>query len=350
MPDTVQTRFVNTRVDRLRQRVGRRRVALGAWAWVALPLLVAGCQGERVQSALHPAGPASQSIATLWWVLLAVCGIYTAGTFALFFYAIFRPKQEQAAPYGGYLFTLIGGVILPFVILLGLLLYSVQATTQLKMPETGLTIRVVGHRFWWQVEYPELGIVDANELHIPVGEPVRLELTSGDVIHSFWVPQLHGKMDAFPDLTTNFWLQADRPGVYRGQCAEFCGVQHALMAFNVVALPPQEFAAWVAERQRPRPDPDAEVFQRGHQVFRSHGCAACHAIRDTDAVARAGPDLTHLGSRLTLGAATRPNTRENLRVWLEDPNRIKPGVLMPPTKDISEDELETLMDYLLSLK
>ncbi|TVS10330.1 MAG: cytochrome c oxidase subunit II [Planctomycetaceae bacterium] len=350
MPDTADTRWVRTRTERQRDRGNFRGVAWGVGFCVVLALLMTGCQGDRVQSALHPAGPAAQTIATLWWVLLAVCGIYTVGTFALFFYAIFRPKQEHAAPHGGNRFILTGGVFLPFVVLLGLLLYSVQATTQLQTPEAGLTIRVVGHRFWWEVEYPEYGIVNANELHIPVGEPVHLELTSGDVIHSFWVPQLHGKMDMFPDLTTHLWLQADKEGVYRGQCAEFCGVQHARMAFHVFAKPPKEFAAWVAEKQQSRPDPDAEVFQRGHQVFMRHGCAACHAIRDTEAVARAGPDLTLMGSRRMLGAATLINTSENMRDWLEDPNRFKPGVLMPPTEDISEEEIEALVDYMQSLK
>jgi len=349
MSDTVHARRVETRAGR-RDEVGRYGTAWGPGVLMALSLLVAGCQGDRVQSVLHPVSPASHAIATLWWVLLAVCGIYTAGTFALFFYAIFRPKQEQAAPSDGNLFILMGGVFLPFVILLALLIYSTHATTHLQTPETGLTIRVVGHRFWWEVEYPEYGIMNANEIHIPVGEPVRLELRSGDVIHSFWVPQLHGKIDMFPDLTTHFWIQADRAGIYRGQCAEFCGVQHARMAFHVIAMPPEEFAAWVAEKQQPRPDPDAAVFQRGHPVFVRHRCVACHAIRDTDAVARAGPDLTHIGSRRMLGAATRLNTRENMRDWLADPNRIKPGVLMPPTENISEEEIEALVDYMLSLK
>ena len=349
MFDTVHARRAETRTSR-RDGAGRCGAAWSAGVLAAFSLLVAGCTGERAQSALHPASPAAHTIATLWWVLLAVCGIYTAGTFALFFYAIFRPKQDQAAPYNGNVFILIGGVFLPFLVLLGLLIYSVQATTYLRMPETGMTIRVVGHRFWWEVEYPEHGIVNANELHIPVGEPVRLELTSRDVIHSFWVPELHGKMDMFPDLTTHFWIQADRVGIYRGQCAEFCGVQHALMAFHVIAMPPEEFAAWVADKQQSRPDPDTEVFQRGHPAFMRHGCAACHAIRNTEAVSRAGPDLTLMGSRRMLGAATRHNTREHMRDWLEDPDKIKPGVLMPPTKNISEEELEALVDYMLSLK
>jgi cytochrome c oxidase subunit II len=312
--------------------------------------MVTGCQGDRIQSALHPASPAAEAITLLWWVLLAVCGIYTVATFVLFFWAIFRPKQEGPAPYDGNRFIVIGGVALPFVILLGLLIYSVQSTAALRMPDTEWTIRVTGHRFWWQVEYPDLGIVTANQIHIPVGAPVRLELNSGDVIHSFWVPQLHGKMDMFPDLETLFWIQADRPGIYRGQCAEFCGVQHALMAFEVIALPPEEFAEWVAAKQSPRPDPEADVFQRGHQAFMRHGCAGCHAIRDTEAVARAGPDLTHMGSRRTLGAATRPHTPENMRQWLLNPEKIKPGVLMPPTENISDDDLEALVDYMLSLK
>ncbi len=350
MSDAVQKRWGKALA---RWRGGGRSRAV---AWVAgsfvvlLALLVTGCQGDRVQSSLHPAGPAAQTIATLWWVLLAVCGIYTVGTFALFFYAIFRPKQEESPQKTGNTFIMVGGVILPFFVLLGLLIYSVQATTNLRAPDTELTIRVVGYRFWWHVEYPDYGIVDANELYIPVGQPVRLELKSADVIHSFWVPQLAGKMDMFPDVDTELWIQADREGVYRGQCAEFCGVQHAKMAFEVIALPPKDFAAWVAEKQQSRPDQESEVFKQGHEVFMRHGCAGCHAIRDTNAVARAGPDLTLMGNRRMLGAATVKNTRENMRDWLENPNRVKPGVLMPPTEEISEEEIEALVDYMLSLK
>lgn len=312
-------------------------------------ILLAGCQGDRIQSALHPAGPAATAVAQLWWVLLAILGIYSVVVFVLMLIAVFhRPAEKISAKHGGRVFILTGGVILPAVILVPLLIYSVTTTAALRMRDTGLTIRVVGHRWWWEVEYPEQEITTANEIYIPVGEPVRLELTSADVIHSFWVPQLHGKMDTLPGQTTSFWIEADRPGTYRGQCAEYCGLQHAHMAFVVEAVPAEEFVDWLSDHQQPRAEPETTQLQRGQRAFFRHGCAVCHAIEGTSAVGRAGPDLTFLGSRQTLAAATIPNTKANLLAWLADPQSIKPGANMPPTH-AEADELEAIADYLFSL-
>lgn len=319
-------------------------------ALVLLPLLlVAGCRGDRVQSSLHPSGPAAEAVARLWWVLLAILGIYSVAVFALTLVAIFRRQaDEPTSSGGGRAFILVGGVILPAIILVPLLIYSVSATAALRMRDGGLTIRVVGHRWWWEVEYPEQNIVTANEIYIPVGEPVRLEMTASDVIHSFWVPQLHGKTDMLPDHVTVSWLQADRPGVYRGQCAEYCGTQHAHMAFEVIALPPEEFVAWLARNTATRREPLAPAARTGEQAFFQHGCAVCHAIQGTLAVGRAGPDLTLIGARKTLAAATLPNTGENLLAWIIDPQAFKPGVKMPPTHAPVED-LELIVAYLQTL-
>jgi cytochrome c oxidase subunit II len=203
--------------------------------------------------------------------------------------------------------------------------------------------------WWWEVRYPEQSIIIANEIHIPAGEPVKLELASVDVIHSFWVPQLHGKRDMIPGIENVFTIQADEPGVYRGQCGEYCGTQHANMAFHVVAHPRDEFDAWRAERTKPRTEPATAEERRGFEVFMNAGCAQCHAVRGTQAKGNVGPDLTHLGSRRTIGAALLPNTRGNLAGWIADPQAIKPGVKMPRSY-LPADDLLDLVTYLESLQ
>lgn len=322
--------------------------ACGAAALMMIGL--SGCQGERIQSALHPASPAASAIAQLWWVLLVILGLYSLATFILMLWAIFRQPAEDASPtHEGRVFILGGGVILPAIILVPLLIYSLTTSRSLRMPDTEMKVRVIGHRWWWEVQYPDHSVITANEIHIPAGQPIELEMTASDVIHSFWTPQLHGKMDMLPGQTTSFWIEADRPGTYRGQCAEFCGDQHALMAFVVEALPPEEFAAWLAaNRQVPNP-PATDALQRGQRAFFRHGCAACHAIGGTPAAGRAGPDLTFMGSRKTIAAATLPNNEKNLLAWIADPQAIKPGANMPATRADDED-LSAIVQYLQSLK
>ncbi|MGV3486129.1 MAG: cytochrome c oxidase subunit II [Planctomycetaceae bacterium] len=320
-----------------------------ACAGAAAITALGGCQGERVQSALHPSGPAADSVARLWWVLLVVLGGYSVAVFGLTLFAIFRqPRESEAPARDGRRFILIGGVILPALILVPMLIYSLSATAALRMRESGLTIRVVGHRWWWEVQYPDHDIAIANELYIPSGEPVRLELTSADVIHSFWVPQLQGKMDMMPGQTTAFWIQADKPGRYRGQCAEYCGLQHAHMAFVVEALPPERFVDWINRQQAGESKTLSAELQRGQDLFFKHGCAVCHAIEETDARGTAGPDLTRFAFRQTLAAGTLPNTTDNLLAWLADPQSIKPGANMPPTHATAE-ELKAIAAYLQSL-
>lgn len=215
-------------------------------------------------------------------------------------------------------------------------------------------IRVIGHRWWWEVDYPDHQIVTANELVIPIGEPVGIELSSVDVIHSFWVPQLHGKMDMIPGRVTHFWMQADRPGIYRGQCAEYCGLQHAHMAFVVKALPPEQFVRWLESpgttaRPSPEQSPVRSIEEdRGHRLFLRHGCSVCHAIEGTPASGQAGPDLTRIAYRETLAAGTIDNTPKNLLRWLAAPQEVKPGAKMPAT-EATKEELEAIVTYLLSL-
>jgi cytochrome c oxidase subunit 2 len=320
-------------------------------------VLLSGCAGGPGQSTLHPAGPAAAAIAWLWWVMFGAFTAVFVLVVVVLLGAVFRrpsPPGEgggegMAPPLGRTGFIVAGGIVLPVVVLTPLYLVSLKTSTSLHPPREALTVRVVGHRWWWEVRYPEHGIVTANEIHIPAGEPVRLELASVDVIHSLWVPRLHGKRDLIPGIENVFGIQADEPGTYRGQCAEYCGTQHAKMAFLVVALPRDEFDAWVAERTRPRPEPATAQEQRGLRVFTSAGCAQCHAVRGTPATSNVGPDLTHLGSRRTLGAATVPNTRGNLAGWVADPQALKPGIKMPRSY-LAADDLLDLVTYLESLK
>jgi cytochrome c oxidase subunit 2 len=316
-----------------------------------------GCDGEPVQSMVHPAGPAAAEIARIWWLMLgAFTGVFVL-VIVLMVYAILRrPAASSTAerartlpPWGRTGFIVAGGIVLPIVVLTPLFVYSLVASARLRMPSEALTVRVVGHMWWWEVRYPDSGIVTANEIHIPAGKPVRLELASADVIHSFWVPRLHGKRDMIPGVENVFWIQADKPGVYRGQCGEYCGTQHANMAFEVIALSPPEFDEWIAAQSAPRTEPEMTVTERGREVFLTAGCKQCHAIEGTAAVGNAGPDLTHLGSRRMIGGALLPNTRGNLAGWIADPQAIKPGIKMPRTY-LEADDLQALASYLESLK
>ena len=220
-------------------------------------------------------------------------------------------------------------------------------------PAEALQLRVTGHQWWWEVEYrdavPNNWVTTANEIHVPVGRPVVIELRATDVIHSFWVPNLGVKRDMIPGEETSIWFQADSAGVYRGLCAEFCGFQHAKMAFEVVAEPPERFAAWLARQRDTASTPDDSIAARGQEVFLASTCVMCHAIGGTPAGSRVGPNLTHLASRRTIGAGSLPNTRGNLAGWIVDPQNIKPGVRMPPNA-IAPDDLQALLVYLERLQ
>ena len=216
-----------------------------------------------------------------------------------------------------------------------------------------LQIRVTGHQWWWEIQYrdslPQNWATTANEIHVPVGRPVLFELRSTDVIHSLWPPNLNGKRDLIPGNENSIWFQADSAGVYRGQCAEFCGHQHAKMAFLVIAQPPDSFSAWLVRQRDTAMTPTDSVTTRGQEVFLASSCVMCHAIAGTPAGSRIGPDLTHLASRRTIAAGTLPNTRTNLAKWIVNPQAIKPGVRMPPNK-LDSDDLQALLTYLESLK
>lgn len=312
------------------------------------------------QSALHPAGPYADRLGSLWEIFLFTTGAVWVVVLLFLLYAIWRGRRRaeadvsESSQRADTRYVSIA-VALSTVILFGLLAASV-ATGRVVAPHgDGATreIRVNGHQWWWEFQYlhprPDQIVVTANELHLPAGEKIKLILKSSDVIHSFWIPNLNGKHDLIPGKTSNFVIQADRPGIYRAQCAEFCGMQHAKMAFIVVVEPKEKFEQWYRQQLLPAPIPKTADEQRGQQVFLGSTCVMCHAIKGTPAGARTGPDLTHVGSRLTLGAASIPNTRGHRAGWIANAQSIKPGVLMPPS-NLSPDDLNALMVYLESLK
>lgn len=314
--------------------------------WTAL---LAGCRGEHVQSALHPAGPAAEQVAWLWWFMFfLLAGVFLV-VMALLAAALARPKTPGNQPALGNKFIVVSAIVLPSIILIVLLVFSIRATRGLQTPAEGIRIQVTGHQWWWDVYYPDGDFRTANEIHVPVGQPVLLEVSSQDVIHSFWVPNLGGKMDLIPGIKNLFSLRASKPGIFRGQCAEFCGLQHALMAFIVVALPVEEFTAWHQARRNPPGEPQTREQQRGREVFFRAACNNCHAISGTPADGRLGPDLTRIGSRRSLGAGTMANNRGNLSGWVVNPQALKPGNRMPPSY-VSPEDLHALVSYLESLK
>ena len=323
------------------------------WFWLLL-VLCTGCHRDHAQSMLQPAGPAAAQIAWLSWLLIALCGgIFLAVMILLAIAVLKKPDSppdadipSSAQPLGQR-FVIMLGLVFPTLVLIPILLLSVRTQVALEHTETAENVRVVGHMWWWEVHYPDHRIEIANEIHLPVGKPVRIELESADVIHSLWVPSLQGKMDMIPGLTNVLWLQADRPGQYRGVCAEFCGVQHAKMGLVVVAHTRDEYDQWIANRQAP-PREISPQARRGREVFFKSSCHNCHAIAGSGATASRGPDLTHIANRKTLGAGLLPNNRANLMGWVSQPQTLKPGSLMPRTH-ISSEDMHALIAYLESL-
>ena len=334
----------------------RRTVSLSG---VGSALLVAGCGG--VQSALDPAGPQSARIERLWWFLIIVATVVFVLVLVATLIALMHRGRAVGAPATEArrerrLHTIIVGATAVTVVTLFVFLvvnFSTERALASLPGGSPITIEVTGTQWWWKVRYIDSvasrTVTTANEIHIPVGTPVKFELLSNDVIHSFWVPTLHGKRDLIPGRRSITWLRADTAGVYRGQCAEFCGHQHALMGLTVVAEPRAVFDAWLEHQLTPAREPVTDEERRGRDVFTSSSCGMCHAIRGTDASASVAPDLTHLASRGTIAAATLPNTRGHLGGWIVDPQSIKPGVKMP-ANSLAAADLQALLTYLESLR
>jgi cytochrome c oxidase subunit 2 len=312
---------------------------------------------RHLQSIIHPAGVQAERISHLWWVMFWICAVVWALVAMAAIVAIYRGRAGAAADTSdsriGFNIAVAGGVSL--VALFALLFQSIltgRALDTLRSPDA-LRIQVTGSQWWWDVQYdhpvPALRVTTANEIHIPVGRPVAFSLLSTDVIHSLWIPNLQGKIDLVPGRLNELWLQADTPGVYRGQCAEYCGLQHAKMALVVVADPPDVFERWLAANRAPAPAPVTPQQRRGLEVVERGPCAMCHAIAGTIAGGRAAPDLTHIASRSTLGAGSIPNTRDHMATWIADPQRVKPGNRMPPT-ELTPSDLQAVVAYLETLK
>ena len=304
---------------------------------------------------MDPAGPFAGQIVVLAWALALMFVLVLAIVTAALAAALFGSPRLKARV-GGERVIWIGGIAFPAVVLTGLLVWALVLTASLTEPITGdeRRIRITGEMWWWRVTYLDAAgrpiAQDANEVHIPAGEPVVFELASADVIHSFWVPRLSGKLDMIPGRINLMRVQADAPGAFGGQCAEYCGGPHALMGLVVVAHEPQAFEAKLAALARPAPPPLDDQARRGAEVFDTAGCGACHTIAGTTSNGRAGPDLTHLAARRTLGAGILPNNQGTIAGWISDSQAIKPGNRMPPYRQLTGRQLTDLSAYLAGLK
>lgn len=336
------------------------RMKRAALVWATSPLL-GSCYYSN-HNALHPAGMQADRIADLFWVFFVVCAVVWVLVLGFAVLAVVRSWRRGVAAdepvtnarmrrgiitaVAATALILTGFMVADFAVGRAVGGYHAQSTD-------ALTIQIIGHQWWWEVIYedsvPSRSISTANEIHIPVGRPVLIKGESRDVIHSFWIPSLQGKRDLIPGYTTMLWLRADQPGVYEGQCAEYCGHQHARMRLTVIAHEPAEFSEWYENSRLPGRPPADSITQRGQDVFLAGPCVMCHTIRGTPAGGSVGPELTHWAARRTIGAGTLPNTRGHLAAWILDSQRIKPGNLMPPNP-LPPDELEALLAYLESLK
>jgi cytochrome c oxidase subunit 2 len=334
-------------------------------AALGLALCTSACGG--IHNALNPSGPQAQNLSRLWWLFFTVCSI----VFVVVMIAVLLSLRNRTAESPNVLTpnveppqkqersrrnVVVSAVTLTVIILFVFLIASFSAGRSMTAElahKNGLNIEISGHQWWWEVRYDDGNasniFTTANEIHIPVGVPVTFSLKGADVIHSFWVPNLSGKKDLIPGKINTMWLQADKPGVYRGQCAEYCGLQHARMALWVVAEPQEQFNAWRQGQTQTSIPPATDSQKRGQQVFLTSTCVMCHAINGTPAGSNIGPNLTHVASRTMIAAATLVNTREHLAQWIKDPQQFKVGTRMPQN-NLSDADLQSLVDYLQSLK
>lgn len=330
-------------------------------AVLATSLLPAACYYSN-HNALEPAGRQADRIASLFWVFLVVCSLVWVVVLVFAVLAVARGRRRGVVAddpatnarmrrgivvaVGATAVILTGFMIADFAVGRSVAGYHADA-------RAALTIQVIGHQWWWEIIYEDSvasrSIETANEIHIPVGRPILIKGESRDVIHSFWIPNLHGKRDMIPGYSTMLWLRADQPGVYEGQCAEYCGHQHAKMRLTVIAHEPGDFSRWYESARLPARPPTDSLAQRGLEVFLAGPCVMCHAIRGTPAGGTVGPELTHFASRRSIGAGAIPNTRGHLAAWILDPQQIKPGNLMPPNA-LPPDALAALLAYLETLK
>jgi cytochrome c oxidase subunit 2 len=322
-----------------------------AFVWVlAAVLVLAACSGST--EALDSHGSESRHIAGLWWLMFGLAaGVYVvvAG-----FIVLAAVRGRRGKPAGSRIspsmFIIVGGLVVPTLILLVLAVVTVTTTNALRQPSAdALRIEVRGERWWWEVRYPGRRIVTANELRVPVGQPVEIGLVSHNVVHSFWVPELVGKVDTIPGQRNVLRFTAEKAGTYLGVCAEYCGIQHAHMGFRVIAQSPGAFERWAVAHAEPPREPQSEIAAQGQLLFQRLPCAGCHTVRGTEARGKVGPDLTDFGNRATIGAGVEENTPKNLARWIQEAQSVKPGSLMPALT-LSGDDVSALVNYLESLK
>ena len=308
-----------------------------------------------MHSVFHPGGPLAQPVSTLWWWMLAVAGVVYALVMGAVLVAIWRRRRSSSETTPG---EVIAGhphrvpavaALATACIVAAFAIYGVAVGMLIdRQPQQPLAVTVVGHQWWWEVVYPGQ-VTTANELHVPAGQPVEIALRSADVIHSFWVPSLAGKRDVIPGHATRVVIQVDTPGVYRGQCSQFCGLQHAHMALFIVAESPRSFEEWLVHQRQPALAPLDTERARGRAVFLSARCGTCHTVTGVVTLAAFGPNLTHLASRTTIAAGTLDNHPAGLAAWIRDPQQIKPGATMP-ANPMAPADLQALVAYLGSLR
>jgi len=330
--------------------------------WSTSALWAVGTDGtpNNGTNIFSPASTPAKSIADLSIFVLVITGIIFVVVFALLFYSVvkFRGRaidagREPAQVYGSTQIEL-AWTIIPTLIVVVLFLATarvIHAVQDAPEPSDAVEVTVIGHQYWWEFRYPKLGIVTANELHIPVSNPRHptptfVQLLSADTDHSFWVPELAGKADLIPNHPNRMWVDPQRTGVFLGQCAQYCGTQHAKMLLRISVDGPEDFASWVRAQQKPGVE-DAGAIA-GKRVFERNACMNCHAVGGTPADGRFGPDLTHLMSRTTIAAGAAENTRDNLRLWIQNPSAIKPSSLMPSMK-LSDADLDAVVSYMETL-
>jgi len=321
-------------------------------------------QPDLLPSALVPAGIQASRILGLWHLTLALCAAVFAGILFVLVLALLRARRSSQAKHADAppsaqerrsRFAVMTASLVSAVLLAGLVVIDILTDRSLsRLPAAdALHIEMIGHQWWWEARYRDGDGRDAfavaNELQVPTGRTIVVALKSADVIHTFWVPNLHGKKDMLPGRPSTIVFRIDREGVYRGQCAEFCGLEHALMAFFVTGLEPQRYADWQARQRAQAAAPAGALAERGQQIFLSSNCAQCHTVRGTAAQGALGPDLTHLASRRTLGAGTVANEQAKLAAWIVDPQGLKPGSTMPASK-LPPDEVRALVAYLEGLQ
>jgi cytochrome c oxidase subunit 2 len=343
----------------------KRGLGLISLRWSAASCVVLSVRGVYAQSStsiFSPSATPARSAFNLSMLVLSVTAVIFLIVAGLLLYALIRYRsrpgdspREPAQIYGSNQIEL-SWTVIPILIVVMLFLSTTRVilgTESIPKPASAFDVIVIGHQFWWEYRYPKLGIVTANELHIPISDPSKptptyLEMSSADTDHSFWVPRLAGKMDLIPNRINTMWIDPAEAGLYLGQCAQYCGVQHAKMLLRVYAQSPEDFAAWVKQQQKPAEGNLSGAVAEGEAVFMHNACINCHTIAGTVATGRFGPDLTHLASRDTIASGPIQNTPANLRKWIDDPNSMKPGALMP-SMHLNDHDLDVVTAYLATL-